>query len=36
MTRTEAAEILRQHNRWRRGETDHQQHNPSEVGEAID
>lgn len=31
-----AIEILKHHNKWRRGETDCQEHSPKQIGEAID
>ena len=36
MTPTEAANILRQFNEWRRGDEDIPQFDPREIGEAID
>jgi len=36
MTPTEAADILRQFNEWRRGDEDIPQFDPHEVSEAID
>lgn len=36
MTEQEALELLRKHNRWRRGDTSIEMANPSEIGHAID
>lgn len=36
MTKTRAAKVLREHNKWRRGAYDIPRHNPREIGQAID
>lgn len=36
MTEQEALELLKQHNRWRRGDDSVEMANPSELGRAID